>query len=191
MAEVQPDPTAHLQLIEAAQLGKLLLRGQPGIVAAAATGLGFALPDSINHAADGTAGRAIRLGPDEHLLLLEPGRLAEVVRSLGEALADRHFALVDLSARLVAFELIGSSAGQTPARDTLAAACPLDLDPGACKAEQATRTILGKAEIILDCLGADHFRLLTNRSFGDYVRQLLLEAGRELGLERSLVADAS
>lgn len=184
MAEPQPDPTARLQLIEPAPLGKLLLRGQPGIVGAAATGVGFALPNAINRADDGTAGRAIRLGPDEHLLLLEPGSLAEVVRSLGEALADGHHALVDVSARLVAFELIGAAVGPTPARDTLAAACPLDLDPGVFGSGQATRTILGKAEIILDCLGPDRFRLLTNRSFGDYVRRLLHEAGREFGLTR-------
>lgn len=182
MVETPTDLTTRLQLIEAAPLGKLVLRGKPEIVGAAVTDLGFSLPEAINRAADGAAGRAIRLGPDEHLLILELGHPAKVVRSLREALADRHHAVVDLSARLVAFELIGKSAQPTPVRDTLAAACPLDLDPSAFGSGQATRTILGKAEIILDCLGPDHFRLLTNRSFADYVSLLLREAGREFGL---------
>ena len=182
MDELPNGTTSRLRLTKSSPLGKLVLRGEPEIVGAAATGLGFSLPKDINRAVDGSAGRAIRLGPDEHLLLLEPGGSRTVERSLGEALADRHHAVVDLSARLVAFELICSADGATSARDTLAAACPLDLDPSAFAPGQATRTILGKAEIILDCLGADHFRMLTNRSFGDYVRRLLHEAGRELGL---------
>ena len=182
MDERPNDSTSQLQLTEATALGKLALRGKPEIVTAAANDAGFNLPEAINRAADSAAGRAIRLGPDEFLLLLEPGRLKDVGRSLGEVLADQHHAVVDLSARLVAVELIGHSAGPTTARDTLAAACPLDLDPRSFESGQATRTIFGKAEIILDCLGANHFRLLTNRSFGEYVRQLVREAGREFGL---------
>ncbi len=214
MYELPNDTTSLLRLIEPAPLGKLVLRGNPELVGPAAASHGFSLPEAINTAADGNAGRAIRLGPDEHLLLAEAGRTVELVRSLAEALQDRHHALVDVSARFAAVELVGNlmdaapaeparnaadasgserreqaaRPSRTPARDTLTAACPLDLDPAAFVPGQATRTVLGKAEIILDCLGNDHFRLLTNRSFADYVRQLLQEAGREFGLQRDTAA---
>lgn len=214
MLDTPSGTTAHLRLIEPAPLGKLVLRGKPEFIGPAAASLGFSLPEAINTAADGNAGRAIRLGPDEHLLLAEAGRTPELARSLAEALQDRHHALVDVSARFAALELVGNpmdatpaepaggatdgsgsgpreqaaSPSRTPARDTLAAACPLDLDPAAFAPGQATRTVLGKAEIILDCLGNDHFRLLTNRSFANYVRQLLQKAGREFGLARDVAA---
>jgi sarcosine oxidase subunit gamma len=211
MDEMPNDTIVPLRLIEPASLGKLVLRGTPESIGPAAASLGVDLPAAINTAADGSAGRVIRLGPDEHLLLAEAGRTPELVRSLAEALRDRHHALVDLSARLVAVELLGNplgaapagpsgsargsepreqaaSASRTPARDTLSAACPLDLDPAAFAPGQATRTVLGKAEIVLDCLDNDHFRLLTNRSFADYVRRLLQEAGREFGLQRDTAA---
>lgn len=190
MSEQPNGTTSRLRLSKVAALGKLVLRGKPEIVGAAANDVGFDLPEAINHAADGAAGRAIRLGPDEFLLLPDAGRASELARSLGEALQDRHHAMVDVSARLVAVELIGSSVNPNTVRDTLATACPLDLNPSTFGSGQATRTVFGKAEIILDCLGPDHFRILTNRSFADYVGRLLHEAGREFGLTSTPEAEA-
>ena len=171
---------APLSIVPEVPLGKLVLRGDRDVATTAEAALGWALPDRLNRATAGDDGRALRLGPDEYLLLLAPTTVDPTRDALARALAGRHHALVDLSARLVAIEISGAAA-----RDTLAAACPLDLHPSALGPEQATRTVFGKAEIILDCLDEARLRLLTNRSFASYVRRLLAEAGREFGIDHA------
>jgi len=173
---------AALTIVPEVPLGKLVLRGAPDVAATAGAALGWSLPDRLNRATAADAGRALRPGPDEYLLLVPPTTVEATQDSLARALAGRHYALVDVSARLVAIELAGVAV-----RDTLAAACPLDLHPGAFGPEQATRTLFGKAEIILDCLEQARLRLLTNRSFAPYVRRLLAEAGREFAAAQSAV----
>lgn len=155
-------------------LGKLVLRGDADVAKTAGSALGWALPDRLNRASAGDAGRTLRLGPDEYLLLVAPTTIEATQGALARALGCRHHALVDISARLVAIELAGAAA-----RDTLAAACPLDLHPRVFGPDQATRSIFGKAEIVLDCLDEARLQLFTNRSFAPYVRRLLTEAGRE------------
>lgn len=175
MAETSPK--ASLAIHVRPDLGKLLLRADGETAELAGGALGLSIPKAINRASGGDTIRALRLGPDEILLIMSKDTVATTLATLDQALADRHRALVDLSARLVAVELDGSAA-----RDTLAAACPLDLHPSVFGPNQATRTVLGKIEIILDCLADDHFRLLANRSQIPYLQGLLAEAGREHGL---------
>lgn len=139
--------TARLTIEAEVPLGKLLLRCDASVAKAADRALGFALPDAVNRASNGHACRAIRLGPDEYLLLMTEERVPATRDALREALAERHHALVDIGARLVAIEIAGEAV-----RDTLAAACPLDLHALAFGPDQATRSLFGKAEIILDCL---------------------------------------
>lgn len=155
-------------------LGKLVLRADEATAALAGAALGLALPPALNRVAGDAERRALRLGPDEHLLVLARDAVPDLVARLAAALAERHRAVVDVSARLQAVEIEG-----TASRDTLAAACPLDLHPRAFGPGQATRTLFGKAEIVLDCLAPDRFRLLANRSLLAYVRALLAEACRE------------
>ena len=62
----------------------------------------------------------------------------------GAALAGLHHSLVDVSHRHVAFRVAGARAA-----DVLNSGCPLDLSPPAFPAGAATRTLLGKAEVIL------------------------------------------
>ena len=166
-----------LTIVPDVPLGKLMLRSAAAVAEAAGDVLGFALPDAVNRASTGDAGRAIRLGPDEVVLLLARDGVDATLEKLAAKLAGRHHALVDISARLVAIDITGEAV-----RDTLAAACPLDLHQSAFGPDQATRSLFGKAEIILDCLEPARFRLLTNRSFAPYVRRLLEEAGREFGI---------
>ena len=170
--------TGRLTIEAEVPLDKLLLRGDAAVAEAAGGALGFALPDAVNRASMDDACRALRLGPDEYLLLVAEARVEATRDDLVAALAGRHHALVDIGARLVAIEIAGAAV-----RDALAAACPLDLHELAFGPGQATRSLFGKAEIILDCLEPARFRLLTNRSFAPYVQRLLVEAGREYGLQ--------
>ena len=169
-----------LTIVPEVPLGKLVLRGGAEVAATVGAALGWALPDRLNTATEGENGRALRLGPDEYLLLVTASAVEATHQRLAQALAGRHHALVDISARLVAIEIEGAAA-----RDTLAAACPLDLHPSAFGPDDATRTVFGKAEVILDCLGLFEMRLSTNRSFAPYARRLLAEAGREFGIDHA------
>jgi len=55
--------------------------------------------------------------------------------------------------------------------------CPLDLDPAEFPVGMCTRTLLGKAEVVLWRRGIEEYHLETGRSFLDYVLGWLREAG--------------
>lgn len=171
--------TAGVELRPRPHLGKLLLRASDEVAKLAAGTVDRPWPQAINRAAGEADDRTIRLGPDEHLLLLPRPAVAGLLDRLQPALADRHHALVDVSARFAVLELSGPAV-----RQTLAAACPLDLHDSIFAVDAATRTVLGKAEIVLDRLAADRYRLAVNRSFAPYVETLLHEAGREFGFAK-------
>ena len=130
----------------------------------------FALDLPVNRASRTGERLAARLGPDEWLLVA-PASDAPDFR----ALEGCHHSLVDVSHRYVAFVVEGKDAPLL-----LAAGCPLDLHPGFFTPGSATRTLLGKAEIILWRLGeAPSYRVECARSFAGYVERFLHEAARE------------
>ncbi len=100
---------------------------------------------------------------------------AENALTLGptEALIHEHAPNgVDLSDALIGLAIIGPKAAWC-----LNAFCPLDLDTLSIGA--ATRTLFGKAPIILWRRGGTHFQLEAARSFTPYVWSCLEEARRE------------
>jgi heterotetrameric sarcosine oxidase gamma subunit len=100
------------------------------------------------------------LGPDEYLVIGD--RLPSIMAH----------SIVDVSHRTVAFRVAGPRAAWC-----LNAFCALDLH--AVPVNFCTRTLLGKAEIILWYLGAAEFLIETARSYAPYVWALLEEARRE------------
>ncbi len=168
---------ARVALARRPELGKLLLRAGDDVAKLAASALQRPWPTGINSASGRTDDRTLRLGPDEYLLIVPRPAVAELLDRLGPALAGHHHARVDLSARFAVLEIQGAAVCPT-----LAAACPLDLHETVLGTDAATRTVLGKAEIILDRLAADHFRLIVDRTHAPYAEALLREAGREFGV---------
>jgi sarcosine oxidase, subunit gamma len=104
---------------------------------------GFALDLPLNRAAQVGERLTARLGPDEWLLVAPAGDSPDF-----SVLEGRHHSLVDVSHRYAAFVVEGDSAPLI-----LAAGCPLDLHPDVFTVGMATRTLLGKAEIVLWRLG--------------------------------------
>jgi sarcosine oxidase subunit alpha len=103
---------------------------------------------------------ALWLGPDEYLVFAdEPPDIA----------AD---SIVDVSHRTVGFRVNGPRAAWC-----LNAFCALDLDTA--PTDYCTRTVFGKAEIILWRLSETAYHIETARSFASYVWALLEEARRE------------
>jgi sarcosine oxidase subunit gamma len=136
---------------------------------------GFRIAMEINHGTCEDDRLAARLGPDEWLLCAPVGAAAGSGRLLTAVLVGEPHALVDVGHRYAALALEGSRASTL-----LAAGCPLDLHPGTFDAGTATRTLLGKAEIILWRLhDAPAYRIECARSFAPYVNAFLREAARE------------
>jgi len=123
-----------------------------------------------------SAGRAaLWLGPDEWLLLAEDGEPHLIFASLEAALKPLAFSLVDVSQRQVGLRLEGPQATAI-----LNAGCPLDLEARAFPIGMCTRTLLGKAEIVLWRTDATSFRIEVARSLASYVWQFLEQAERDL-----------
>jgi sarcosine oxidase subunit gamma len=160
---------------------RLVLRVDPALLPAGGGVAGFVLDMAINRWRALAAGMALRLGPDEWLLWAaeeEGGRIAAEVSS---ALAGQHFSLVDVSHGRAAFAVSGVEAAFL-----LNSGCPLDLSPAAFPAGAATRTLVGKCEVILartdNRQTGDRpiFDVECGRSFAAYLRDFLMEAARGL-----------
>src|SRR5262245_51917118 len=100
---------------------------------------GFAVELPVNRASRVEGRLCARLGPDEWLLCAPEGATPTF-----DSLEGRHYSLVDVSHRYAGFAIEGDAAHLV-----LAAGCPLDLDPTVFAPGSATRTLLGKAEIVL------------------------------------------
>jgi sarcosine oxidase, subunit gamma len=142
---------------------------------------GFQLAQAVNRFHTHEGRTAARLGPDEWLLLAPEADAEIAVNELSLALKDKHHSLVDISHRNVALTISG-----TAAADVLNSGCPLDLHADQFPPGMATRTLLGKCEILLFRLDpggakADEptYRIECWRSFADYLGAFLSESARE------------
>lgn len=125
------------------------------------TALGLSLPRTRCRVVRGTGVDALWLGPDEWLLLSDTPLSAP--------------GLIDISHRQSALHVGGPHAAAA-----LNIGCPLDLDIAAFPVDGCTRTLFGKAEIVLWRLGPETFHMEIARSFIPYVVGLLREATRGL-----------
>lgn len=162
-----PDIMTHTDPVAArvttvSGLSRTLLRGDAAALGAA---LGLTLPTAPCTAVAGEKS-VLWLGPDEWLLLSRtpPDALPEDSAD-GVAFGITH--------RQVAWEIEG-----TRAIDALQTGCPLDLST--LGTDSCTRTVFGKAEIVLWRRGAGLFHVEAWRSFEPYVQGLLAEAIRFL-----------
>jgi sarcosine oxidase subunit gamma len=159
------------------------LRVAPALLAQTPAVAGFPLDMAINRCSSAGARTAMRLGPDEWLLSGPESETAQIAGDIEAALAGLHHARFDVSHGRVALSVAGPGAA-----DVINAGCPLDLGPQAFPAGSATRTLLGKAEIILSRPGGvPAFEVECARSFAPYARDFLLEAARGLDVSATRV----
>jgi sarcosine oxidase subunit gamma len=137
--------------------------------------LGVELPLAANTFTRGDALRCLWLGPDEWLVVCEPGGPQEVAERLRECLAGEHASVIEVSAAYAALELAGAKA-----REVLAKACSLDLHPRAFLPGQCAQSNFARTQAIL-MLEDDSpvFRLFVRRSFATYLADWLLDAMSE------------
>jgi sarcosine oxidase subunit gamma len=157
------------------RMARFVLRGPPEVAQLAGAAFGVELPGIAMVAATVAGRSALWLGPDEWMLLAPADDEDALADAVETALAGVPHALVSVGNREVATEFFGPRVA-----DVLNAGCPLDLDMSAFPVGMCTRTVLGKAQIVLWRTGAEVFQLHVWRSFFPYVRDFLIEARTRL-----------
>lgn len=159
-----------LTLVRAEPAARLSLRAPKTAIKSLSKALGLDLPErpKTSSAKDGRA--ALWLGPDEWLVIDEN---QAVLAGACASVAEFHSA-VDVSHRNTAVLVSGARV-----ETVLNAGCPQDLSLDAFPVCACSRTVFGKAEVILWRTGADAFRVECWRSFSDYVFMLLEQATRD------------
>jgi len=133
-----------------------------------AIGLDLPLKPGATHTRNNNT--ALWIGPDEWLLI---GSLnAKLEAALGKV-KNQTFSAVPVSHRNTAIIVSGPNAA-----NTLNSGCPRDLSLDGFPEKTCSRTIFGKAEIILWRTGAQEFHVECWRSFSDYVWKFLVDAAR-------------
>jgi sarcosine oxidase subunit gamma len=153
---------------------RLVLRGGTEAMTAAGAALGLNISAIACRSAQNGVRAALWMGPDEQLLLTSEEGPA-TAQLLNEALKGIPHAVVDVSHRQIAFELRGPQVSTV-----LSAGCPLDLHIREFPVGMCTRTLLGKATIVLWRTAAETFHIEVWRSFADYTSRFLAAAAREL-----------
>jgi sarcosine oxidase subunit gamma len=168
-------------MAEAVSIDRLLpaarfsIRGGEAAIAAIGEAIGLAFPREACRASQASGFAALWLGPDEWLLIAEGGDPDELYARLTAATGEP-VSIVDVSDRQVAIGVSGPKV-----TEALNAFNALDLDEQAFPVGMCTRTLFGKAEIILWREADDAFRIEVWRSFAPYVFGCLTEATREYG----------
>jgi sarcosine oxidase subunit gamma len=170
-----PETVAQVVIRPLPAHSRFSLRLHEADLEGAGTAAGFTLDTPINTRSGSTERSSIRLGPDEWLLIGPYGDAGAIADRVAGALSGRFHTLVDVSHRNVGFIVSGPRAA-----DVLNSGCPLDLVATAFPTGTATRTLMGKAEIVLIKLDdTPTYQVECWRSFSTYVGDYLIEAARE------------
>ncbi|MEM8744511.1 MAG: sarcosine oxidase subunit gamma family protein [Pseudomonadota bacterium] len=144
---------------------------------------GLALPEKPNTSSHAKQTRILWLGPDEWLLLSDPGSKEMLQDQIEKAFARTHHQLLDVSDQNAVIELSGDKA-----RELLMKLTTLDLHPTVFQPGDVAGSHFGRttATLQLQDTGSakddDAFVLIVRRSYADYLWCLLAKAGREFGL---------
>ncbi|MBO6901443.1 MAG: sarcosine oxidase subunit gamma [Rhizobiaceae bacterium] len=156
-----------------AQASRISLRAPQKSRTALSRALGLKLPDRPKATTSSGSRTAIWLGPDEWLVIDD----ADVELMTAVASVKALHSAVDVSHRNQAIMVAGPNV-----EATLNAGCPLDLSETAFPVGAATRTVLGKAEIVLWRTDTKTFRVECWRSFADYCFTLLAAGARDAAM---------
>lgn len=159
-----PATDGLVQVREAPASGRLVLRAGPDSARRLASALGTALAGRINTAVTVEGCTALRLGPDEWLLLADAEGDPWLAARIAEAGRDVPMAVVDVSHRSAGVLVEGPGV-----EAVLAAGCPLPLDGAAFPIGRATRTVIGKTEVVLWRQAESRFRVEVATSFAAYL----------------------
>jgi len=132
--------------------------------------IGIELPTKPDQSASSSGLCALWIGPDEWLIVDDKKPIEKLMPSRENA----HYCATDVSHRNVAFLLSGDGA-----ENTLSASAPRNLSVTTFPVGCASRTVFGKAEVVLLRTGKTSFRLECWRSFAPYVWDLLVDGAQD------------
>jgi len=169
-------------LCERPARGQIGLRGdaeRPAFRNAVKGVLGFVPPRKATTAAGGAGlPRALWLGPDEWLVVIDDSQTAAAAADLASALERQHAQVVDLSDSHAVIGLAGPHA-----RDVLMKGCTLDMHRRAFGPGRCTRTLLAKAQVIIhQTTQVPEYDLYVQRGIAEYLWAWLEDAGLEYGV---------
>jgi sarcosine oxidase subunit gamma len=131
---------AAVGAVEVPFLAKVNLRTD----AALASRLALAIPTTPNTWEPTGAREALWLGPDEWLVVGQPGSAAAIVEELERTLEGLHHSVVDVSADRAVVELAGDDR-----LDLLSRGCALDLHPRSWRDGMCAQTLLARVPVLL------------------------------------------
>jgi sarcosine oxidase, subunit alpha len=166
-------PAASVHMVALAPMTLLAVRAGSHAATSIGLGIGVLLPTVPNRSVIARERAALWLGPDEWLIQAPPGMTALAAQAR-KAAEPYPASVVDVSHATRALEIAGPRAAWC-----LNAFCALDLDLQAFPVGKCTRTLLGKAGIVLWRVAAEVFRLDVPRSWLPYVWACLEEARLE------------
>lgn len=165
-----------LRLADQSPLAKVLVRANPSGRVAGRLGVPFG-----QAARDGQQMLVIGSGPGEWLLLGDVGTAAEMIAGV-EASDDALVSVLDFTHGRALMRLWGAAAP-----DTLSKLCAVDFAERVTPNGAAFRSSVAEltTDVVRDDVGGTPSYLLhCERSSGQYLFDVLLEAGREFGIER-------
>lgn len=161
--------SAGVQVTPASPATRVSLRADPENAKALSKALGLDLPLKPKTSSGNMGRLAAWLGPDEWLIIDETGD-----PSADLAKAKVLHSAVDISHRNTAILVSGEGA-----RATLESGCPQNLSDTVFPVGAASRTVMGKIEVVIIRTGETEFRVECWRSFSDYAFTFLSEAARD------------
>lgn len=137
---------------------------------------GLAFPREANRAASSPIADVLWTGPDDWLVIVNKGDGRALLNSLEQAFAGTFSSVVETSGNRVRLRVAGPRA-----RDLMARACSLDLDPTHFLPGHCAGTLLARAQcFLLQRYDAPTYDILVRRSLADYLEAWLLKAARAL-----------
>ena len=154
----------HLNVEEVQGVTRFIFRGDMSVASKVSSITKIPLEQEINSAVSDTDCVSLRIGPDEWLLLMRDFSSRQILSEVKNAAGERSHSLVDVSHRNVGLKFSGEGVAIG-----LAAGCPLPLGIKRFPIGRCTRTLFGKAEVILWRQAEHIFRMEVWRSFAPYI----------------------
>ncbi|KRB51844.1 sarcosine oxidase subunit gamma [Rhizobium sp. Root708] len=162
--------SAAVRLTAAPNATRVALRAPAESLKALSSALGVTVPNAPKTSGRKGGRSSLWLGPDEWLVIDESG--ADLMSALAKA--EALHSATDVSHRNVAIIVSGPGA-----ENAISAGCAQDLSLEAFPVGACSRTLFGKAEIVLFRTEDDTFRVECWRSFADFVFGLLAEGAED------------
>ncbi|MGI9351418.1 MAG: sarcosine oxidase subunit gamma [Rhizobiaceae bacterium] len=149
---------------------RISLRAENKALAGLGKAMGLSLPRKPGTTANKGEVSVLWIGPDEWFITAPYGKQLE--KKLNDVKSGL-YSVVSIDHRNTAFTVSGINAAHA-----INSGCPRDLSLDAFPVGHCSRTMLGKAEVILWRTKEEEFRIECWRSFSDYVWKFLADAAR-------------